>query len=329
MNIQFDLRKPFQIVDSSIRIVTSFFRNRICTAMILFSLFPFCTMPQQREDSQSANELARRVLMNEANVEAQDHSHWMLRLETEKSGQKEVEQVVETKDGDLKLPLSINGRQLTAAQEKAANQRVQKLVGNPNVLRSSMKDENEDADRSQRMLKVLPKALSYSLGEQHGDTVELHFKPNPQFRPATREEHVFQAMDGDIWINRKQERLMEISGHLSHEVKFFGGLLGHLDPGGRFEVQQTEVAPGYWELTRLDVEMKGKALFFKTINVQQKLRRTDFQRISDDLTLAQAADFLRKQAAAGQAGSKTNPIGPTEARLDRGVQRHQSVLGMR
>ena len=276
----------------------------MCAAVIVILFFPCSAIPQQKEDAEkNANELARRVLMNEAKVEAQDHSHWMLRLESENGGKKEIDQVVETKDGDLKLPLFIDGCRPTPAQEKAADQRIQKFVSDPNALRRSMGDQSEDAARSQRMLKVLPKALSFSFGEQQGDTVQLHFKPNPQFRPATREERVFQAMDGDIWINRKQERLMEIKGHLSHEVRFGGGLLGHLDAGGRFEVQQTEAAPGYWELTRLDVDMKGKALFFKTINVQQKLRRSDLQRISDDLTLAQAADLLRKQAA-GQAGSK-------------------------
>ena len=306
------------MVVSSIPNVTSFVRDGICAAIILFLLFPFSAMPQQREDSEkNANELARRILMNEANVETQDHSHWMLRLESEKAGRKEVDQVVETKDGDLKWPLLIDGRRLTAAQEKAADQRIQRLLRNPNALRRSMRGENEDAARSQRMLKVLPKALTFSFGEQRGDTVELHFKPNPQFRPATREERVFQALEGDIWVNRNQARLVEITGHLSHEVKFdAGGLLGHLNPGGRFEVQQAEVAPGYWELTRLDVDMKGKALFFKTINVQQRLRRSDFRRISDDLTVAQGADLLRKQAAAGRAGStKTNPMRPADAIL--------------
>jgi hypothetical protein len=49
---------------------------------------------------------------------------------------------------------------------------------------------------------------------------------------------------------------------------------------------------GLWELTVLNVQMKGKALFFKTISVQQKMLRSGFRRVSDDLTLAQAADIL-------------------------------------
>ena len=71
------------------------------------------------------------------------------------------------------------------------------------------------------------------------------------------------------------------------------------EAGGQFEVKQTEVATGYWELTLLNVDMKGKALFFKTISVQQKVRRSDFHQISDDLTVAEAANLLRKQAVVG------------------------------
>jgi hypothetical protein len=278
-------------------VVRSVVINTIGTVMILFLLFPVSAVPQGKETSETnANDLAHRVLMNEVNAEAQDHSHWMFRLETEKSGGKEVDEVVETKNGDLRRPLSINGQPLTAKQERAADVRIERLVRDSNALRKSMREENEDAARSQRLLKMLPNALSFSFGEQHGDTVELKFKPNPRFRPASREQRVFQAMEGEMWINRKHARLLEITAHLTHEVKFGGGFLGHLDRGGQFEVKQTEVAPGYWELTDLDVDMKGRALFFKTISVRQKLRRSDFHQVSDDLSLAQAADLLRKQA---------------------------------
>jgi hypothetical protein len=105
-------------------------------------------------------------------------------------------------------------------------------------------------------------------------------------------------MDGSLWIDRKQQRLMELSGRLTREVKFGGGLLGHLDAGGQFQVKQMEVAQGYWEMTLLHVDMKGKALFFKTISVQQKLDRSDFHQVSDSLTLPEAADLLHKRTVA-------------------------------
>lgn len=56
-----------------------------------------------------------------------------------------------------------------------------------------------------------------------------------------------------------------------HSVKFGGGLLGHLDADGQFYVKQEEGQPGYWELAVLNVDLKGRALLFKTISVQEKM----------------------------------------------------------
>ncbi|MGH9530415.1 MAG: hypothetical protein ACRD2S_10920, partial [Terriglobales bacterium] len=257
------------------------------------------SMAQTNGNSElKANDFARKILLNEVKAEEQDHTHWMLKLETEKPRGKEVDEVVETKYADLRRHEVINGRPLTPRQEHAEDKRIQKLIRNPAMLRKSMKSENEDSNRSQKMLKMLPDALIFSYGKRQGDTVELHFEPNPNFRPSSHEAQVFRALEGDMLLNAKQGRLAEMSGHLKGEVKFGGGWLGHLDKGGQFEVKQTEVAAGYWELTLLHVNMKGKALFFKTINVQQNVRRSNFRRVSDDLTLSQAADILRQQTVA-------------------------------
>ncbi|MGE5726615.1 MAG: hypothetical protein ACM34G_15645, partial [Acidobacteriota bacterium] len=77
----------------------------------------------------------------------------------------------------------------------------------------------------------------------------------------------------------------------NQEVKFAGGLLGHLDKGGTFNVKQSEIAPGVWDVTCMNIQMNGKALFFKTIAVREKDIRSDYRRVSSQLTLAQAADL--------------------------------------
>jgi len=102
-------------------------------------------------------------------------------------------------------------------------------------------------------------------------------------------------MQGEMTVDIKQERLAALKGHLMEDVKFGGGLLGHLDKGGKFEVRQTEVAPREWEMTILCVDMKGKALLFKTVSVQETENHSDFNRMPDDLTLAEAAGILNKQ----------------------------------
>ena len=102
-------------------------------------------------------------------------------------------------------------------------------------------------------------------------------------------------MQGEMTVDTKQDRLVALNGHLMEDIKFGGGLLGHLDKGGEFEVKQTEVAPGHWEMIALRVDIKGKALLFKTIDVRQSENHSDFHRVRDDLTLAEAADLLNSR----------------------------------
>lgn len=277
---------------------------------LLFVTLPVCFLVGQTkaaQDTGSPDQLVRRVIANELKAEKQDHSHWRLRLETHNpNGSTEVDEVVESGQGDLKKPILMNGHPLTAEQRRKADARIQQLVRDPGPLRKSRQQEDQDTARSQRLLKMLPDAFTYKYGERRGDLVQLNFAPNPKFHPSTHEAEVFHAMEGSLWVDSKQLRVEEIAGRLTREVKFAGGLLGHLDQGGTFDVKQAPVAPGYWELTALQVQMKGKALFFKTIGVHQYYTRSDFKRVSDDLPVAKAAEMLKDQtlSAQSQTGAK-------------------------
>jgi muramoyltetrapeptide carboxypeptidase LdcA involved in peptidoglycan recycling len=108
-------------------------------------------------------------------------------------------------------------------------------------------------------------------------------------------------MDGFVIVNTKENRLVEISGTLTHGVLFGGGLFGHLDAGGSFDVHREELEPGHWAVTRLKVNMNGKALFFKTIAEHQDEVHSHFKRIPDTTTLEQAEAMAQKQSAAPAA----------------------------
>jgi hypothetical protein len=259
----------------------------------LLAIICFASAAQAAEDP---NQLVRRVIENEIQAENRDHSHWLLQLQTYKpGGAKETDAVVETKDGDLKKPLLINGQPVSKAE---ADKRLQQSAHDADALQKSRKEENEDSAHSQELLNMLPDAFLFTIAARRGSLVQLKFSPNPKFKPSNHEAEVFHAMQGIVWLDTKQNRLQEISGHLMHEVKFGDGLLGHLDPGGTFDVKQAPVAPGYWELTVLNVHMHGKVLFFKTIAVQQQYSRSQFKQVPQDLTVEQGVTMLEKQPSA-------------------------------
>ena len=106
---------------------------------------------------------------------------------------------------------------------------------------------------------------------------------------------VLHHLQGTLLLDAKQKRLVEAHGLLTSEVKFGSGLLGHLDEGGTFVVKQGEVAPQHWDVLRMDIHMSGKALFFKTISIQQRERYRDYVRVPDGTTLQQAAELLKRK----------------------------------
>jgi hypothetical protein len=243
----------------------------------------------------SANELARRVVTNELKFQAGDHGHWMYQLQKEENGKKQVLQILETNSGSLTRLISVGDRPLDARQQQKEYLRVQRLVSHPEEQRNLKQASNKKAEQGARLFRMLPDVFVFSYAGRQQDLVTLTFRPNPNFQPPSLEARVFHDMQGEMTVDIKQDRLAALSGHLMEDVKFGGGLLGHLDKGGKFEVRQTEVAPSEWEMTILCVDMKGKALVFKTVSVQQTETHSNFNRVPDDMTLAEAAGILNKQ----------------------------------
>jgi hypothetical protein len=241
----------------------------------------------------SASDLARRVITNELRFQ-DDHTNWMYRLEKEQYGKKQVEEIIETKEGSLSRLLSINDRPLTAKQQEKEDQRVRDLMSSRSAKRKLQQALEADTLQGRRLFKMLPDAFVFDYAGVDSNLAKLSFRPNPNFHPPSLEARVFHDMEGEMWVDCKQERLATFNGRLTQDVKFGLGLLGHLDKGGHFEVRQAEVVPGHWDMTTMNLEMTGRALLFKSFEVQKKENRRDFHQVSDDLTLTQAADLLNK-----------------------------------
>ena len=104
-------------------------------------------------------------------------------------------------------------------------------------------------------------------------------------------------MEGTLTVDGRQKRLVRIDGHLFQDVTFGWGILGRLDKGGTFFVEQKQLEGPRWEVTTMNVNMNGKALFFKTISMHEKEVSSDFRRVPENLSLKQAVDMLERGQA--------------------------------
>jgi len=270
----------------------------LCTAAVTLLLWA-ATLSDARSQPfpEDPQVLVRQVVTNELEAQQNDNTYWMYVSTVQEPGKEQIRHVIETYEGALTLVVAENGQSLTPQQQQQEGERVYGLIHSPRQLKKEKEERERDAQKEQQLLKMLPDGFLYQYeGEEQGRNIRMSFRPNPKFHPPTREAKVFHAMQGTMLVDGREKRLVELRGQLMRDVVFGWGIFGRLYAGGTFDVQQTEVAPGHWEATLIDVHIRGKALFFKTINEQQHELRCDFRQVSGSIPLEQAAEMLKQQA---------------------------------
>ena len=268
-------------------------RSLLTAAAILSASSFVAAQPQPNQLSPA--DLVKQVIYNELHLTAGSTLRWRYRSQKQVDGKQESRAVVETKSGSLDRLLMVSGRPLTRQQENAEAERILRLAHSPEEQRKIEQARQKEAQQSTTFLQDIPNAFVFEYAGQKENAIRLTFRPSLQFRPSSREDKVLHQMAGEIWVDGRQKRLISISGQLMDDVKFGGGLLGHLEKGGQFKVQRGEIAPGDWEVTELVVNMRGKALMLKSISVQQTETHSDFASVPDELTIADAAKLLLQQ----------------------------------
>jgi hypothetical protein len=215
--------------------------------------------------------------------------------------------VIETREGMAGMLVAIDNKPLSPAQRQAEEARLEGLLNNPEGLKRKQRSEKEDTDHVTRIMKALPDAFLFEsdgsavgnqeIGKPGDHLVRLKFRPNPKYSPPSHVEQVLTAMQGYVLIDADQHRIAKIDGTLTKEVGFGWGILGHLDRGGHFLVEQAEVVPGDWEVTHMSLSFTGKELLFKSISVKSDEAFSNFQSVPPNLTFAQGVELLRKQEA--------------------------------
>lgn len=270
------------------------------------SSFPLFSQAQPRPPV-NPQQLVKEMVWNELKAAKEDQSHWMYQSRDDASDARQTREVVESKDGVIYRVIGAWGKPLSNEQQKEEDRRIQRLLTNTFEQRRQQVARDQDAKKAKEMLEMLPNAFFYTFNSEDEDTINLSFRPNPDFDPPTRETKVFHSMEGNMLIDRHQKRLKQLSGRLASDVEFGGGFLGRLKKGGTFEVQQTDVGGGHWQPVLTDVHINGRALFFKTIKEQQHEVCSNYKRVPDNLSLAQAAELLTKNSSSFALSLKPAP----------------------
>jgi hypothetical protein len=253
----------------------------------LFLLSFCCTLAQ----GQSPQSLIQQVVNVELAANQNDHSNWAYLEEIKKPKEHLVQWVAATQAGNIERVTIKNDQRLSLVEEQAA---IQKFLHDARSQKKQVSENEHDTKQIDDLLRLLPGAFRWTQTDANPTDTFLHFEPDPNFHPPTREAKVFSAMAGSLIVDNQQHRIRSMSGHLIQDVTFGGGLLGKLKKGSSFSLEQAQVGPSLWQLTAIHVHLDGNALLFKSVSLDQDDERSKFVAEDANLTLVQAANFVMK-----------------------------------
>jgi hypothetical protein len=253
--------------------------------------------PEVRPDSVQTQELVRQVVENELQARAMDSMCWKYFSKIQESDNVRIEIVVEGRTWTLRRLIAQNGSMLNPKQLQQEDQRIRGLIHNPRDLEKQAHEDRADLQKIQSLFKMLPDALLYNVESADGTTIRLSFQPNPKFHSTTFESRIFRVLQGSMIVDAGQKRMIEFRGRLARDLDFGFGILGKLSEGGYLELRQGQIQSGQWVATSFNVQVTGRAWFFKTIGRQRQESRWAFQRFPESLTLEDAADLTKREVS--------------------------------
>jgi hypothetical protein len=233
-----------------------------------------------------------------------------------------TQEIIETRQGDVSLAIAANGQPLNPDMHQVQIDRLNDLDAHPDLQEHRRKREQEDTARALKLMRMLPDAFLYQYestvpctvvvppyvmipGEPgppsptapapSSDCYHLTFQPNPAWNPPDTESRILRGMAGEVWIEKSQERLTSLSAHIVTDVDFGWGFIGRLDKGGTIFLEQTEISPNDWELSRMKLNLTGKALLVKSINIHLTEEMAHYAPVAPDLDYHQAIQLLKSE----------------------------------
>ena len=215
-------------------------------------------------------------------------SYLRYRMETVNDRGNQVRDVIESKDGTVARLILKDGKPLTAEQDKAERQRLNDMIASPASYARHVKNNESDKSIADRLIPLIPDAMinTYTPGQpQSGRNngapeIVLDYKPNPKFVPPSTQAQALTGLQGRVWIDAKTHYVVRMEGTVFRPVNFGWGVLAHIYPGGKLEMNQTNVGDNRWIFTDFSMQVSVRALMVKKLDIRSSAKSSNYQKLA-------------------------------------------------
>jgi hypothetical protein len=212
-------------------------------------------------------------------------SYLRYRMETINEKGDQVRDVIESKDGTVARLILKDGKRLTPDQDKAEQQRLNDMIASPAAYAKHVKNGDSEKKMADTLVPLMADAMinTYTPGQpqsgKNGGALEivLDYKPDPKFVPPNTEAQALTGLEGRVWIDAKTHYVVRMEGTIARGVNFGWGMLAHIYPGGKVEMDQTNVGGNRWIFTDFSMQLSVRALMVKKLDIRSSAKTSGYQ----------------------------------------------------
>jgi hypothetical protein len=225
----------------------------------------------------------------------------------------ETRLVIETSEGRADRIVQFSDEPLSSEQQAKQERRLKKLLSDHDAVKNELQDQKAEMQRRIRMVKAFPRAFFFDFVGRENGLLRFDFRPDPEFSPKDRETQMYRGMEGKVWVEPTHERLVQVQGRLVKDVSFGWGILGRLNKGGIYEISQTQLSPGIWRITTLNVDVKGRMFLLNSFRFMRRESNSHFRAVSASLTYPAAVQTLLAAPLTPEKNHVSSPPEPARS----------------
>ncbi|WP_162537714.1 hypothetical protein [Granulicella sp. WH15] len=243
---------------------------------------------QQGNPSGDPKSWAEDAAHNELKVIQFDRFYLRYRAHIANARGVQLRDVLETRDGTVARLIARDDRPLTAEEDAAERSRLQAMLDSPAAFAKHVKGDVTGKKLAVDMVKMMPDAMIYTYvpGQPqtgrpgpHAPEVVLDFAPNPRWSPPNLYAEALTGFKGRIWIDSESRILVRLDGTIFQGVNFGFGMIGHIYPGGRLMLEQTNAGQQHWIFSHFVEHLTVRALMVKTLHENSEITSSEFQMV--------------------------------------------------
>ncbi len=242
---------------------------------------------------------AQEAAAREVQIIVHPGSYIRYHQRTVDSRRDELREVIESKDGTVARLLMRDNRPLTEEENQAELDRLKNLIDHPADFAKHVKNDASSKKQAVDLVTIMPDAMIFTYASDQtpapnstAPQVVLDYTPDPKFNPPTTESQAFSGLRGRIWIDASAKTIVRMHGDIFQSVNFGWGMLAHIYPGGKLDLEQTAAMANRWNMTSFHEQVTVKALMVKTITLNSDVRSFDFQQVPDSISYQDAIRLL-------------------------------------